>query len=120
LILADTSVWIDHFRYGNADLVTLLNRQQIAIHPFVLGELALGSLKARTSTLAALESLEEVSVAHDGEVLRMIDELALFSKGLGYVDVHLLASVRLDSRSRLFTLDKRLLAVAQAMAISLT
>jgi len=112
LILVDTSVWIDHLRAGNDTLRRLLERAQILGHPFVTGELALGTLRQRQMVLHALGELPQATVASDPEVLHFIEREALFGSGIGYVDAHLLAAVRLTSDARLWTRDRRLRAIA--------
>ena len=111
MILADTSVWIDHLRHGDTELAAALQQSQIMVHPFVLGELACGNLKARTQLLSLLESLPTATMASDHEVLALIEKHALMGRGIGYIDAHLCASARL-SGAQLWTRDKRLHAVA--------
>lgn len=111
MILVDTSVWVDHLRHGEAELVTALQQSQIMVHPFVVGELACGNLKNRSQILSLLESLPAATKASDAEVRVFIDQHALMGRGIGYVDVHLCASARL-SGAQLWTRDKRLHAVA--------
>ena len=108
MILADTSVWVDHLRNGDAVLARELERGAIFMHPFVRGEIALGSLKARAELLALLQALPAATVASDDEVLHLLDEHRLFGRGLGWVDVHLLAATRLTPDLRLWTRDRRL------------
>jgi predicted nucleic acid-binding protein len=110
MILVDTSVWIDHFRKGVASLKALLDAGQVLGHPFVVGELALGNLHRRNVILDALQALPQASVATESEVLRFIDQESLHGLGIGYVDAHLLAAVRLSPGSRLWTRHKRLLS----------
>ena len=117
MILADTSVWIAHFRSGVQDLQEALNRGQIAIHPHIAAELALGSLKDRTRTLALLDSLPQVRLAQLAELRAMIEARHLYSLGIGLTDAHLIASVFLDSATLLWTRDKRLRQVAEALGI---
>jgi hypothetical protein len=118
VILVDSSVWIDHLRRADAILTDLLDRQQVLIHPFVIGELALGHLQPRDMILEVLMHLDRVIVAHDDEVMRLIEQERLFGLGLGYVDVHLLASVRLTLETSLWTRDKRLSAAAERLSIA--
>jgi predicted nucleic acid-binding protein len=115
MILVDTSVWVDHLRAGDASLADLLDRGAVAMHPFVLGEIACGSLAQRAATLDLLHDLPSAVVADAGEVLGFIDRHRLHGRGLGYVDVHLLASVALTSGATLWTRDKRLRAAADAL-----
>ena len=113
-MLVDTSVWIDHLRRGNAKLARHLERGEIWCHPFVIGELACGNLKRRTEVLSFLRALPQVLLARNEEVLGLIDSKRLMGRGLGWIDVHLLASALL-SRTSLWTLDKRLAARARAL-----
>jgi predicted nucleic acid-binding protein len=112
VILVDTSVWVDHLRAGDRTLVRLLENSQVLVHPFVIGELALGNVRQRANLLAELQNLPQAPVASDQEVLRFIELHELFGLGIGYVDAHLLAAVRLSAGSSLWTRDKRLLAIA--------
>jgi len=114
MILVDTSVWIDHLRQGDNQLVAALLAGQVLIHFWVVGELACGTLKDRTQVLDLLRSLPSSPVAAENEVLFFIEQHALMGRGIGYVDVHLLASARLAG-ARLWTRDKRLAAVANAL-----
>ncbi len=112
MILVDTSVWIDHFRKDDRQLAGLLDRGLVMTHPFVIGELSLGNLRDRELILGTLADLPEITVASDFEVSYFIDQNRLFGRGIDYVDVHLLAAVRLTHGTRLWTLDKRLQSVA--------
>lgn len=118
MILVDSSVWIDHLRHGSQRLVTLLEASQVLTHPFVVGELALGSLKNREAILGSLKGLPQAATATDEEVQRFIERNALFGLGIGYIDAHLLAAVRLNAGSRLWTRDKRLGAIADRMGLN--
>ena len=118
MILVDTSVWVEHLRVASAILTELLDHGEILGHPFVLGELALGSLRQRERFLTYLRDLPQAVVAEDEEVFRMIDRQALFGRGIGYVDAHLLAAARLTAGSRLWTRDRRLRAVAAELSLA--
>ncbi len=111
MVLVDTSVWVSHLRKGNAKLADLLNEGEVLYHPFILGELACGNLKNRPAILSYLELLPMSIVAEHKEVLSFIENYRLMGKGLGYVDVHLLASAVLTSVS-IWTLDKKLAQTA--------
>lgn len=111
MILVDTSVWIDHFRRGNAELADALEREDVLTHPFVIGELACGDLKKRREILDLLAALPAAVVASDDETLHLIEERRLMGRGIGTIDAHLLASVALTEGARLWTLDKALLRV---------
>jgi hypothetical protein len=115
LILVDTTVWVDHLRRSDAGLVELLERSAVAMHPFVVGEIACGSLRDRQSILELLQDLPATVVAQSDEVLQFIERHTLHGKGIGYVDVHLLASVALTEGTRLWTRDQRLRRVATAL-----
>lgn len=117
MILADTSIWIDYFRSGNEEMRKLLGNGQIMIHPFLVGELALGSLRERTTTLAFLDRLPRVRVAQFEEVRQMIESRSLYSQGIGLTDAHLIASVFLTPSTRLWTKDKALRRVAEALGV---
>ncbi len=119
MMLVDTSVWIDHLRQGDAQLATALQAGQVRVHPFVVGELACGNLRARAEVLGLLQALPPILVATDKEVLFFMDEQALMGRGIGYVDVHLLASARL-SGVLLWTRDKRLHAIAAELGMTYT
>jgi predicted nucleic acid-binding protein len=117
VILADTSVWIDHFRSGNKELQKTLNAGQIVIHPAIVAELALGSLHERTKTLAMLDLLPQVRVARFSELRHMIEARRLYNLGMGLIDVHLVAAVFINSPTLLWTRDKRLRKAAEALGI---
>jgi predicted nucleic acid-binding protein len=119
LILVDTSVWVDHLRRGDAQLVDLLERTQVIMHPFVVGEIACGSLRERSSILELLQGLPSAVVAEGEEVLGFIEHHVLHGKGIGYVDVHLLASVALTEGAILWTRDDSLRRVAAALGCAL-
>ena len=120
MILVDSSVWIGHLRQTDAQLVHLLNDGKVGIHPFIIGELALGNLQNRGVILATLQDLPKVVVATEDEVFRFIEGHALYGLGIGYIDAHLLASVTLEPGARLWTHDKRLLAASIRMGVSAT
>ena len=111
MILVDTSVWVEHLRHGLPRLATLLQEGEVLIHPWVIGELACGNLRNRQQVLELLLGLPMATVASDTEVLLLIERERLMGRGIGYVDAHLLASVRL-SHCRLWTQDRRLAAEA--------
>ncbi len=107
MIVADTSVWIEHLRSGRTERANRLLSGKIWTHPFVIGEIALGQLHQHRVVLQALRRLAQSFVATDEEALHFIDSNALFGVGIGYVDVHLLAALRLTPGARLWTNDKR-------------
>jgi predicted nucleic acid-binding protein len=122
LILADTSIWIDHFRSGtrstSKEMRKLLNEGQIVIHPVIIAELALGSLQERAKTLALLDLLPQVQVAQLSEVRRMIETRRLYSLGIGLTDAQLIASVFINPSTLLWTRDKRLRKAAEGLGIN--
>jgi predicted nucleic acid-binding protein len=118
VILVDTSVWVDHFRHGDRALAALLDAGQVLAHPFVIGEIALGELRQRDQVLRDLQDLPQAHTATDREVLHFIQRHSLAGQGVGYVDAHLLAAVRLTARAALLTRDKRLLAVAERLKLT--
>ncbi len=120
MILADTSVWIDHLRGASSALRNELEQGRIVMHPYVVAELALGSLKDRLKTVAMLEMLPKLQVAQLSEVRRMVEAHKLHGKGIGLVDAHLIASVMITPGTTIWTVDKRLRGVAEAMRIHKT
>jgi hypothetical protein len=117
VILADTSVWVDHFRNGDVRLQEYLEKSLIAIHPFVIGEIALGRLNERRQILGLLRDLPAAEVATHEEAMAAIDAHRLHDRGIGYADAHLLASALL-SDLRLWTRDRRLARVAAELSVS--
>lgn len=115
MILVDTSVWVEHLRNADALLADLLVRGDVVGHPFVVGEIACGSLTNRAATLELLQDLPMAAVAEIEEVLGYIDRHKLHGKGIGYVDVHLLVATALIGGARLWTRDRRLHAVAHQL-----
>ena len=115
MILVDTSVWVDHLRSGDGQLAELLERGAVLGHPFVIGEIACGSLSDRGAILALLQHLPMAAVAEPDEVLAYISRHKLHGKGIGYVDAHLLASTALTGGTKLWTRDRRLHAMAREL-----
>ena len=115
-MLVDTSVWIDHFRRGNASLALALEVAEVWCHPFVLGELACGSLQNREEILSLLAALPQTPVATGEEALELLEMNHLMGKGLGWIDIHLLASALLAGIP-LWTLDRPLLAAAIELGV---
>ena len=116
MILVDTSVWVDHLRRADAALVDLLDRGTVLMHPFVVGEIACGSLAQRSAVLELLHHLPMAEVADTDEILAFIDRRHLHGQGIGLIDIHLLASTALTAGARLWTRDKRLRAAAEMLA----
>ena len=114
VILVDTSVWINHFRFCSPLLVKLLDQQRVLLHPFILGEIACGNLTQRKEIISLLHVLPTVQTADHDDILYFIDQHNLMGRGVGLVDVHLLASCMIE-RCPIWTADKRLKAVAQEL-----
>jgi predicted nucleic acid-binding protein len=117
LILADTSVWVDHLRSVNRELQELLEQGQIVIHPLVIAELALGSLRERAKTLALLDLLPQIKVAQMNEVRLTIEARRLYGLGIGLIDAHLVASILINPSTLLWTRDRRLRKVAESLGL---
>ena len=111
-LLVDTSVWVDHLRKGDPLLAEALVDRRVAMHPHILGEIALGALKNRRTVLSLLENLPQASSATDREVQTFVERRGLFGRGIGYVDAHLLAATSLAPGLAIWTRDKRLMGVA--------
>ena len=118
MILVDTSVWIDHLRTSNLTLTRLLEDGRVISHPFVVGEIALGNLRNRREVLEALTQLPQAVEARDEEVMTFIEAHSLHGEGVGYVDAHLLAAVRLTTDARLWTGDRRLRDLAERLSVA--
>ncbi|HTW80806.1 MAG TPA: type II toxin-antitoxin system VapC family toxin [Terracidiphilus sp.] len=117
MILADTSVWIDHFRTPEPSMLTLLGSGQVFMHPMVVAELALGSVRDRNKTLFLLDALRQLRVARLDELRVMIEAHSLYAKGIGLTDAHLLASCLLTPGTLLWTRDSALKNVAQVLGV---
>ncbi len=116
MILVDTSVWVQHLRTGSERLRSLLDDEQVFCHPFVMGELACGTMRKRQEVLNLLEALPQARVAEHEEVLQLLERRHLYGRGLGWVDAHILASTVL-TRCTLWTLDRPLRRAAIALKI---
>ena len=117
MILADTSVWVDHFRKKDAELSRQLQHSFILIHPFIVAELALGNLPSRQKALADLDLLPGCKVAQLSEVRGMIESRSLHRQGIGLVDAHLIASALITPNTVLWSRDKHLRSVAQSLGL---
>ena len=117
MILADTSIWVDHLHGSNPQMEDLLNRGKIAMHPFVVGEIALGSLRNRRQKLGAMDSLRKVKVAQMSEVRRMIEAHTLYAKGIGLTDAHIVDSCLLTPGTQLWTRDAAMKAIAISIGV---
>jgi len=117
-VLADTSIWIDHFRRSDLRLAQLLDLGDVAMHPFVIGELLLGHVPKIAEMIDDLNKLPKATVASADEVLRFISNRKLPGSGIGYVDAHLLAAAALTPETFIWTRDRRLLAAAQSLSLA--
>jgi hypothetical protein len=117
VILADTTIWIDHLNHGDPELQRLLLGNEILMHPFVAGELALGPLPYRKKTILYLDSLPRVRAAQQSEVRHMIEAHNLHNRGIGLIDAHLIAAVLLNSGTELWTRDGKLRKIAARLRI---
>jgi predicted nucleic acid-binding protein len=118
VILADTSVWVDHLRSGDARLAELLQAGHIVGHALVVAEIALGSLRDRTRVLMLLDGLPSLPVAREGEVRVLVERRRLFGRGIGFVDASLLASCLLVPATFIWTRDRKLEAVATDVGVA--
>lgn len=120
MILVDTSVWVGHLKAGDAELTSLLNSGKVFGHPLVTAEIALGSLKSRSPVLDLLDDLPQSTVATTGEVRSFIEAQSLYSRGIGFVDVSLLASCLLSTDTKIWTRDKKLTRTAIDLNVDYT
>ncbi len=118
MTLVDTSVWVEHLRSGNAALADELEAGSVLAHPFVIGELACGNLKNRREVLDLLGRLPSAPTATHAEALSFLERRALMGRGIGFIDVHLLASTALGAPARLWTLDRHLAAIATELNVA--
>jgi predicted nucleic acid-binding protein len=118
MVQADTSIWIDHFRRSDVRLAEFLDRGDVAMHPFVIGELLLGHVPRIAEMMDDLKALPKVIVASADEILTFISDRKLPESGIGYVDAHLLAAAALTPETLLWTRDKRLLAAAHSLSLA--
>ncbi len=118
MILIDTSVWIDHFEHGLYQVNDLLIAEEVVMHGFIIGELAMGNLRPRKQILTDLADLKPIKIATNEEVLGFVNTYRLHGTGLGYVDAHLLASARITSGCELWTRDRRMKKTAADLGIA--
>jgi predicted nucleic acid-binding protein len=118
MILADTSIWVDHLRKGDLGMQRLLDQASVLCHPLIIGELAMGELHPREAILQTLREFPGATVADHEEVLRFVSYNKLYALGIGYIDAHLLASVRLTPGATLWTRDKRLAKAAESLNLA--
>jgi predicted nucleic acid-binding protein len=117
MVLVDTSIWVEHLRKGNRQLERLLTDAEVICHPFIIGELACGNINNRNEILSLLKSLPLAPVLEFDEFLFFIDENQLMGIGIGFVDVHILASAKLAG-TLLWTADKKLESVAIELSLN--
>lgn len=117
MILVDTCIWVDHLRVGDIGLDDLLQRGRVLAHPFVIGELACGNLRNRGEILELLGHLPAAPQADQDEMLYLIERHQLMGRGLGYVDIHLLAAALLLPGTRLWTRDRQLAELAEELDV---
>ena len=117
MTLVDTSVWVEHLRHGSNELRALLDSERVLCHPFIIGELACGSIKNRVEILDLLKALPRVLIAEHDEAMHFLHEKRLYGRGLGWIDVHLLASASL-SKAALWTVDRPLKRAAEELSMA--
>jgi len=117
MVLVDTNIWINHFRRLDPGLVEVLNHGSVVCHPFIIGELACGNLKNRNEILGLLQSLPATKVIEQDEFMEFVESRQLMGKGLGFVDIHILASAVL-TEVLLWTGDKRLAKTAADIGVA--
>lgn len=118
MILVDTSIWVDHLNDGDPAMKAALEAGEVLMHPHIIGEISLGSLRDRAGLIARLRMLTESAVASDAEVVTLIEDRALYGTGIGYVDAHLLAATILTPEAILWTRDRRLREQAERLGIA--
>ncbi len=119
MILVDTSVWMEHFRKGNAQLEEILDNGDVMCHPFIIGELACGNMKNRKEILSLMKALPMSCKASHDEILELIERRKLMGKGLGFIDMHLIASAFL-SNVYIWSFDKSLHKITAELKIDYT
>lgn len=118
MIVIDSSIWIDHIHVGEPHLGELLLRDHALMHPHVLGEIALGSIRERDVVLARFMILPVPNVAQEGHLLHLIERENLWATGIGYTDAHILAAALLTPGGKLWTRDKHLYAQADRRGVA--
>ncbi len=117
MVLVDTSVWVDHLREGDDRFRSLVSQQKVLMHPMIRGELACGNLRNRSQLLRYWQNLPQITLASDDEVMHLLEYRSLYGRGIGFVDLHLLASCLITADTELWTKDRRLNAVAQTLSL---
>ena len=118
MILADSSVWINHLIVDDSHLVSLLDEDQILIHPMVIGELACGNMRDRADMMRLFRRLPKILAASHDEVLFLIEYHQMMGRGIGFIDAHLLASTAMTPSTLLWTNDRRLMALASELGVA--
>ncbi len=118
MVLVDTSVWVDYLRSGDETLSQLLMQGQVCIHSMIIGELACGNLQNRQELLGLWQNLPMQVEASHQEAMFLLESRALMGKGIGYVDLHVLAASLLSSDTQLWTRDKRLARIAESLGFA--
>jgi predicted nucleic acid-binding protein len=120
MILVDSSVWMDHIRRNDSGLIRLLETDAVLLHPFIIGEIAMGSMANRLAVIHELSKLPQIPMAQHEEVMKFVASHRLFGLGIGYIDAHLLASVRITPAALLWTRDRRLHEAANKLSLAFT
>ena len=118
MILADSSVWIDHLIVEDPHLVSMLDQQEILIHPMVIGELACGNMRDRADMMRLFRRLPKILAASHDEVLFLIEYHQMMGRGIGFIDAHLLAAAVMSAPTQLWTKDRRLMALASELGVA--
>jgi predicted nucleic acid-binding protein len=116
MVLVDTSVWVTHLRRGSRQLEELLMNGEVMCHTFIVGELACGNLQNRKEIITLLQSLPMAPTIDSDEFLFFVEENCLAGRGIGFVDIHLLASTQLADVP-LWTTDKKLRSAAEDLKV---
>ncbi len=120
MILVDSSIWIDHLRKSDRAFSNLLNQDLVLVHPFIIGELAMGGIGNRQDFLSFIQEFPQALVAHDDEVLAFVTRHKLFGTGIGYIDAHLLASTQLTPGAAIWTRDRGLNEIATKLLLGIS
>lgn len=118
LVIADSSIWMDHINQGDTELANLMKQRRVRLHPMIIAEIALGSIKQRAAMLEELNAFPQVDSSSHSEVMAMIEWMKLFGTGVGYVDAHLLAATRQLRAGALWTRDKQLKGQAERLGVA--
>jgi predicted nucleic acid-binding protein len=119
-VLANSSIWIDHIAGNPTLLAGLLRERRVAMHPIVMGEIAMGSLSNRQSFIHELKKLPQTQVSSNAEVMAMVEWQKLFSTGIGFADAHLLAATKMTDHATLMTKHNKFHAQAERLGVAYT